>query len=397
MKRFFFLFFVVLLIQKNFNSYAQDTTSTKINSEQEPLTLELIEKYQKMQLSLLRESERNFELAGKIIDYSALFFSLLVVFLGIAGWIGARRFRQIDHTSNEMKILLEKMQKELEQMQKIKDDNLAAIEDLKRKIENESKSFMEVIYLMRQGEILYEQGQLDEAINIYKKIINIKPNSPETYFMLGVSYSLNSDPSNAIHFLKKAIDLNPNYDEAFYELGKAFRRKGDLDLSIEYLNKSLEINPKQVRAIANIAYSYLKLNKFQEALNWYKKSTVVDPNYPLSYMGIALINSTLGNMTESLRYYDLAQELLELMLNEGTLRFWDTYHLGETYLISDRYTDAENYYRRALSMNAANETLHSILFRLELLKSSPKPPKGINKIIRLLTEKSKTKTPKTSF
>ena len=36
-----------------------------------------------------------------------MYFAILVVFLGIAGWIGAKRFKQIDETGQKMKYFLD--------------------------------------------------------------------------------------------------------------------------------------------------------------------------------------------------------------------------------------------------------------------------------------------------
>lgn len=369
--------------------YSQDSTSVNIKNsiaELNQLKQDIQNQNEKTRL-LLNESERNFELASKIIDWSAMFFATLVVFLGVAGWIGARRFKQIDETGKEMATLLEKMKSELQQMQRLRDENQRAIDELKERIEKERKEFMEVIYHMSQGENAFEKGELEEAIKAYTKVITLKFDSPEAHFMLGNTYSANGDYDDAIRHLKKAIELKPNYYEAFYNLGRTYRRYGDHDLSIEYLKKSLEFNPKYVNSTTNIGHAYLRKGEPAKAKEWYQKSIAIDPNAPLAYIGLARIAYLQSEIEKALEQYNIAKEKIEGKINRRRFRYWDIYHLAEIHLVLNKIQQAESYYNQAFAMNAAKETLRAIKYDLELLKSSANPPTDIDKFIKIFNEK----------
>jgi tetratricopeptide (TPR) repeat protein len=57
---------------------------------------------------------------------------------------------------------------------------------------------------------LYQQGKLEEAIQNYKK----------------------------------AIEINPKYDRAYYNLALALYQQGKLEEAIQNYKKAIEINPK---------------------------------------------------------------------------------------------------------------------------------------------------------
>jgi len=75
---------------------------------------------------------------------------------------------------------------------------------------------------------------------------------------------------------------------------------------------------------------------------------------------------------------------LESLITRGKYRFWDIYHIAEIYMVLGETDKAESYYKDAVNMNSARETVRSISYRLQLLKSSPMPPKNIDQMIQIV-------------
>ncbi len=337
--------------------------------------------------SLLTQSEKNFELASKIIDWSAMFFAMLVVFLGIAGWIGARRFKQIDQTSKEMVNLLEEMREELRRMENLRTENQQSMEEVKRGIEKDRKDVLELIYYMIRGDIAYEKGEIDKAIDAYSKIISINQNSPEANYMLGNCYSANGDNKNGIEYLTKATNLKSDYYEAYYNLGRVYRRKGDHELAIKNLEKSIEIKPNFVKAIENLGHTYSRMGDNNKALECYNRSIAFDPDHAVSYMSIAFLYHRQGEIEKAINYCKIAKEKIEKKIQQDKYRYWDIYHMGQIHLVLDEPEKAETFFRQATSMNSAKATLQVFLKSLETLKSSPTPPNSIDKFIKYFKSK----------
>lgn len=384
-----FLFVIVGISFCQNLSYAQDSTIVdfkKAINELNKLRQDLQKQNEKTE-SLLDESERNFELASKIIDWSSMFFATLVVVLGIAGWIGARRFKQIDETGKEMAILLEDMKDELSKMQQLKNENQKAIDDLKMKFERERKALTEIIHYMNQGENAYEKGEMEKAIEIYTKIIKLKPDSAEAHYMLGNAYSANGDQISAIDHFEKAVELRTDYYEAFNNLGRALRRYGDWDASIKHIAKALEINPKFVTAIINLGHAYLRKGDLTKAVSWYQKSIDMSPDDPLPHLCLGRIAYLQGEIEKAIKLYNVARTKIEKRESEGKIRHWDVYHLGEIFLVLSNIENAESYHKKAFAMNSAKETLRAMKYNLDLLKSSPIPPANIDKFVKLFDEK----------
>ena len=59
----------------------------------------------------------------------------------------------------------------------------------------------------------YEMGKDEEAVEIYKRLINIKPEIAVNYYNLGILYVFKKDYDNAIKYFKQAIRLQPGFKE----------------------------------------------------------------------------------------------------------------------------------------------------------------------------------------
>ena len=62
----------------------------------------------------------------------------------------------------------------------------------------------------------YEKGQYEEAINSFKKAVELKPNEYLNLQWLGVSYNKNGEYKEAVNSLKKAVELKPNNENKKY-------------------------------------------------------------------------------------------------------------------------------------------------------------------------------------
>ena len=93
------------------------------------------------------------------------------------------------------------------------------------------------------GVVLKDKGELDAAIDSYKKAIKIKPDFAEAYSNMGVSLTDQGKLDTAITSYKQAIKIKPDFAEAYYNMGVALKEKGDLEAAIDSYNQALKIKP----------------------------------------------------------------------------------------------------------------------------------------------------------
>ena len=195
-----------------------------------------------------------------------------------------------------------------------------------------------------RGNHLRETGRSRDAIFCYKKIINVKPDTPEAYNNIGTIFSSRGETSKAITCFQKAVDIDPGFGEAYYNLGNAYSRIGDSDSAITSYQNSLKINPYYLNALINLGNLLLKENDLDGAIDFYQRALLLQSDHSgaLCNMGNALKQK--GKIEDAFNYYNKAikftPDLVQALNGKGNL-----------YLEQERIDDAIVCFKEALQIN----------------------------------------------
>jgi predicted negative regulator of RcsB-dependent stress response len=118
----------------------------------------------------------------------------------------------------------------------------------------------------------YTQGEYQNAINRYDKLIWINANWDFNYNNRGLAYSDLGDKQNAISDYNQAIQLNPNYADAYYNRGNAYSYLGDKQNAISDYTQAIQLDPKNANAYTGRGYAYSDLGDKQNAIADFQKA-----------------------------------------------------------------------------------------------------------------------------
>lgn len=124
------------------------------------------------------------------------------------------------------------------------------------------------------GNILQDQGKLDEAAFMYNKAIQVDDKYYKAYYNLGNIYLADGKPNMAIEQYKKVIKLKPEYAYAHYNLACAYIKLGKYSKAKFELLTATDLNNNVAEFHYNLAYVYKKLGKEKAAktyLEYYNK------------------------------------------------------------------------------------------------------------------------------
>ena len=93
------------------------------------------------------------------------------------------------------------------------------------------------------GSAAAQTGQIDEAINAFKRVTAIKPDYAEAHNNIGNILLDQGKLEEAIEAYKKALSLKPDLAEAHNNMGNALKNQGKLDEAIEAYKKALSLKP----------------------------------------------------------------------------------------------------------------------------------------------------------
>lgn len=87
-------------------------------------------------------------------------------------------------------------------------------------------------------------GDMEKAIEGFKRVVRIKPGQTDALNELGLCHSVLGDASEAARYFKKALNLDPENPEILCNLAMAQLSLGKVDLAETYLNQSVELAPE---------------------------------------------------------------------------------------------------------------------------------------------------------
>ena len=137
----------------------------------------------------------------------------------------------------------------------------------------------EIDTLIQMGHSLCKNNQLQEAIPVYTRIIELNQNIPEAHVCLGSIYLALSKFDMAIEKFYSALKLKPDSFEALNNLGIVYRHIGKMKEAIEVFNRAIHLRPDSVDVYYNFATLLLDYGDLDQALAAYKKTLSINENH----------------------------------------------------------------------------------------------------------------------
>jgi tetratricopeptide (TPR) repeat protein len=158
------------------------------------------------------------------------------------------------------------------------------------------------------GAVYAAFNQYDAAINSYKQALKIKPDYADAHNNMGVVLLEIGELNAAIDSYKQALKIKPNYAEAHYNMGNALKEKGELNATIDSYEQALKIKPDYADAHNNMGVVLLEIGELNAAIDSYKQALKIKPDYAEAHynMGNALkekgeLNATIDSYEQALK------------------------------------------------------------------------------------------------
>jgi tetratricopeptide (TPR) repeat protein len=160
-----------------------------------------------------------------------------------------------------------------------------------------------------RGIVLKDLGLLDEALKNFDKTIQLKPDYAEAYNNCGFTLELLGQLSEAMRNLDKAIQLKPNYAIAYNNRGNVLLGLRQLDKAVASCNKAIQLKPDFAEAHHNRGVALKRMGLPDEAVTSCDKAIQLKPNYATAYNSRGAALYDLGLLDESIQNYDKAIQL----------------------------------------------------------------------------------------
>jgi tetratricopeptide (TPR) repeat protein len=159
------------------------------------------------------------------------------------------------------------------------------------------------------GIVLASSGRIDEAIEHYRKALEIKPDYPDAHNNLGIALASCGRIGEAIEHYEKALEINPDYAIAYNNLGIALANCGRDVKAMAHFRKALEIDPDYAEAQADLGKVLARRGLTNEAILCYERALRLKPGFASAHNGLGNLLSDLGRADEAERHFQKALEI----------------------------------------------------------------------------------------
>ena len=200
--------------------------------------------------------------------------------------------------------------------------------------------------MLKQAFTMYEEGKLKEAKIIYKKVIEIKKESAEAHYNLGITLKDLGELDEAVTSYKKAIELKPNFVLAHNNLGATLKDLGKLDEAAKSYNRAIELKPDFAELYYNLGTTQQMIGLDAQAETSFKKAIELKPNYTDCYYSLGVTLYKIGKLEEAIVVFQKAIDL-----KPDSSIFYN--NLGAIFLNLYKLNDAKVCFKKAIELNSS--------------------------------------------
>ena len=185
-----------------------------------------------------------------------------------------------------------------------------------------------------------EAEWFDAAIEQAQKAISLDPNLAEGYKALGSAYGfVKGWWTKAVEALQKAVEANPNSALACGSLGQCYYTIGEFDKAFPFIKKAIALNPAGAFPCSELGYVYISLDDPLRAEEWFKKALELQPDLDVAHGGLIDLYVALGE-------YNKAIEQSQTFLSKFPDYPMAIEYAAGAELFSGHYEKAQEYYQK---------------------------------------------------
>ena len=167
-----------------------------------------------------------------------------------------------------------------------------------------SAGSIDVAALLRAALPLHQGGRLDEAEQLYRRILAAQPRHFDSLHLLGVICSQRGEHAAAVRQIDAAIAVNPAIAAAHNNRGVASNALGRRDDALASFERAVALAPDYFDAWHNRANTLLDLGRFEEATLGYERAIALHPDLADLFLKRGHALTLLNRLAPAIHSYD---------------------------------------------------------------------------------------------
>ncbi len=310
-----------------------------------------------IELARIKEAKDNIEvLDDEGYEFGRLYWSLAKVYLNEKGQFDSPYYNEAKRNLEKASMIgvdtaefhsdLAKTYRELDMKEK-------AVKEYELAIKNSDKpsDYRNIASLHK------DLGNIDEALDYYKKARESGSESTSIYINMGELYIEKNDIEKAVEILKEGKEHSPNNFVLRYHLGRAFYESDKREEARNELEEVVELKNNFYHAYYYLGLIYSQEEDWQRAVYNFEQATKYNPNYARAYIELGDIYLEQDNVYKAISQYTSAIEA-----NEDYAK--GHFHLAKAYLKRDMTESAISELRRTIHLDSDHDEAKNLLEEL---------------------------------
>jgi tetratricopeptide (TPR) repeat protein len=164
-------------------------------------------------------------------------------------------------------------------------------------------------YLTTLGTALRGQGRRDEALQVFDKAVQLKPDDTELWSILGNALVEAGRLPDALLCFRHTLSLDPRRGDAAFKAGHILHGMAQFEEALVFLNRSAELQPDHAPTLQVRAVVLKSLNRIDDAIADNRQAIGLDPGNADLCVNLGNTLQALERHEEALSWYDRALQI----------------------------------------------------------------------------------------
>ncbi len=150
---------------------------------------------------------------------------------------------------------------------------------------------------------LHQTGKLEDALHVYKRLVEQFPDSPLLLYNTGLAYQELEQFSEAIGCYLQAFELSPNDGDILFNMALCYQKTGSIKEAISWYKKCSPHSPDDPDIHYNLGYCYQTDHQETEAITCYLRALKIDNTHLSSLNNLAYLYHKKGEDELAISFY----------------------------------------------------------------------------------------------
>lgn len=225
----------------------------------------------------------------------------------------------------------------------------------KRRLPGKPVAVASVIVIVLLAFVSWRQaGYWKDSETLMRHALKVTRNNFEAHNYLAQALADQGDLDAAVDHFKKALAIKPDHLKSHINLANVYISTGQADRAIYHLNRALEKDPTDARLYNNLGALYEKTGDARAALVNYRKAVALNPGYAPAYDNLAVVEANTGDLAGAVGHF---QQALAINPRSAGTHF----RLAVTLVQAGREEEAKQHLLTAITLDPANPQFRELL------------------------------------